>query len=92
MSAWFYWSILKLQFRTVLKRILLIFSIMDVFSISGAGTVLTGEVLSGSLVPGDPVCIPLIDGETAACTVEGIEMRRKFLHSNCEPEDVSDQE
>jgi len=54
-------------------------SIMDVFSISGQGTILTGQVVSGFLVVGDAVCIPLKNGETAARTVEGIEMFRKFL-------------
>jgi len=54
-------------------------SIMDVFSIRDNGTILTGQVASGSLVVGDVVCIPLKSGETAARTVEGIEMFRKFL-------------
>lgn len=54
-------------------------SIMDVFTIRDQGTILTGQVLSGSLVVGDVVCIPLNNGETAARTVEGIEMFRKFL-------------
>jgi elongation factor Tu len=54
-------------------------SIMDVFSIRDQGTILTGQVLSGSLVIGDVVCIPLKNGETAARTVEGIEMFRKLL-------------
>lgn len=54
-------------------------SIMDVFTITGRGTVLTGQVKSGTIVVGDTVCIPLSNGETAARTVDGIEMFRKLL-------------
>jgi len=53
--------------------------IMDVFTITDRGTVLTGQVASGSLAVGDQVCIPLADGETAARSVDGIEMFRKLL-------------
>jgi elongation factor Tu len=53
--------------------------IMDVFTITGRGTVLTGQVASGSLTVGEQVCVPLQDGETAARNVDGIEMFRKML-------------
>jgi elongation factor Tu len=53
--------------------------IMDVFTITGRGTVLTGQVASGSLTVGDTVCVPLQGDEIAARTVEGIEMFRKLL-------------
>lgn len=53
--------------------------VMDAFTIAGRGTVLTGKVKSGSIVVGDPVCIPLNNGETAARVVNGIEMFRKIL-------------
>jgi translation elongation factor EF-Tu-like GTPase len=53
--------------------------IMDAFSITGRGTVLTGQVASGSLAVGDTVCVPLQDDEIAARTVDGIEMFRKLL-------------
>ena len=53
--------------------------IMDAFAITGRGTVLTGQVATGSLEVGDTVCVPLQDGETAAQTVDGIEMFRKLL-------------
>jgi len=53
--------------------------IMDAFAITGRGTVLTGQVASGSLEVGDTVCVPLQDGQTAAHTVDGIEMFRKLL-------------
>lgn len=53
--------------------------IMDAFSITGRGTVLTGQVASGAVVVGDPVCVPLQNGETAARKVDGIEMFRKVL-------------
>jgi elongation factor Tu len=53
--------------------------IMDAFAITGRGTVLTGQVASGSLAVGDTVCVPLQDDEIAARTVDGIEMFRKLL-------------
>jgi len=53
--------------------------IMDAFAITGRGTVLTGQVASGSLAVGDTVCVPLQDGEIAARSVAGIEMFRKLL-------------
>lgn len=53
--------------------------IMDAFSITGRGTVLTGQVASGAVVVGDPVCVPLQNGGTAALNVDGIEMFRKVL-------------
>lgn len=53
--------------------------IMDAFAITGRGTVLTGQVASGSLAVGDTVCVPLQDGGIAARTVDGIEMFRKLL-------------
>lgn len=53
--------------------------VMDAFAITGRGTVLTGKVKSGSIVVGDPVCIPLNNGETVARFVDGIEMFRKVL-------------
>lgn len=53
--------------------------IMDAFAITGRGTVLTGQVASGSLEVGDTVCVPMQNGETAAQTVDGIEMFRKLL-------------
>jgi len=53
--------------------------IMDAFAITGRGTVLTGQVATGSLEVGDPVCIPLNNGEIAARGVEGIEKFGKVL-------------
>jgi len=53
--------------------------IMDAFSITGRGTVLTGQVASGSLAVGDPICVPLQNGETAARYVDGIEMFRRVF-------------
>jgi len=53
--------------------------IMDAFAVTGRGTVLTGQVASGSLAVGDTVCVPLQDGEFAARSVDGIEMFRKLL-------------
>jgi translation elongation factor EF-Tu-like GTPase len=54
-------------------------NIMDVFTITDRGTVLTGQVKSGSISTGDTVCIPLKDGDVAARTVNGIERFRKIL-------------
>jgi elongation factor Tu len=53
--------------------------IMDAFSITGRGTVVTGRVSTGSLVSGDTVCVPLISGETVARKVDGIELFQKVL-------------
>ena len=53
--------------------------ITDVFTITGRGTVLTGQVASGSLAVGDTVCVPLQGDEIAARTVDGIEMFRKLF-------------
>jgi elongation factor Tu len=53
--------------------------IMDVFTISGRGAVMTGQVSSGSISVGDTVCVPLKNGETVARPVTGIEMFRKLL-------------
>jgi len=54
-------------------------TIVDVFSITGRGIVMTGRVEAGSLVVGDVVCIPLTSGEAVAREVTGIEMFRKLL-------------
>lgn len=53
--------------------------IMDVFNITDRGTVLTGKVDTGFVVVGDSVCVPLTNGETAARTIDGIEMFRKLV-------------
>ena len=53
--------------------------IMDAFTITDRGTVLTGQIKSGSLSVGDTVCVPLTNGETAARKVDSLEMRREIL-------------
>jgi elongation factor Tu len=53
--------------------------IMDAFKITGRGTVMTGRVDTGSIAPGDAVCVPLTSGETVAREVDGIERFRKML-------------
>lgn len=55
--------------------------IMDAFSITGRGVVLTGQIESGTVVVGGAACVPLNSGETAALRVEGIEQFRKVLDS-----------
>ena len=53
--------------------------IMDAFTITDRGTVLTGQIKSGSVSVGDTVCVPLTNGETAARKVGSLEMRREIL-------------
>ena len=53
------------------------FTVEDVFSIKGRGTVVTGRVESGSLVKGATVRQTRTDGSTRDVTVIGIEMFRK---------------
>ncbi|MGA9573721.1 MAG: EF-Tu/IF-2/RF-3 family GTPase [Lysobacterales bacterium] len=53
--------------------------VMDVFSITGRGVVMTGRVATGILSVGDTICVPLVSGETSARPVEGIELFRKML-------------
>jgi len=53
--------------------------IMDVISFTGPGTMLTGQVKSGSLVVGDTICIPLKNGKTAARTVDSVNRGSKLL-------------
>jgi len=54
-------------------------TVMDVFAVTGRGTIMTGQVASGSVAVGGTVCVPLENGETAALSVDGIEMFRKVL-------------
>ncbi len=53
--------------------------IMDAFTVTERGTVLTGQVATGSLVAGDTVCVPLNSGETVGRKVDAIELFRKVL-------------
>lgn len=53
----------------------------DVFSITGRGTVVTGEVTSGTLTVGDQVEILRANRETIRVTIAGIEAFRKVKHS-----------
>ncbi|MBT8071379.1 MAG: hypothetical protein KJO80_13175 [Gammaproteobacteria bacterium] len=53
--------------------------IMDVFSITGKGVVMTGRIDSGVIEVGDTVCVPLESGQQTAREVVGIEMFRKLL-------------
>lgn len=55
--------------------------VMDAFAITGQGTVMTGQIKSGSIYVGDTVCIPLTNGETVGRPVTGIEMFRKQVES-----------
>jgi translation elongation factor EF-Tu-like GTPase len=53
--------------------------IMDVFAITGRGTIMTGKIATGVLNSGDTVCIPLVSGDMTARPVKGIEQFRKIL-------------
>ena len=54
-------------------------TVEDVFSITGRGTVITGQVESGSVKVGDQVTLRRVDGSIREVTVTGIEMFRKIL-------------
>lgn len=62
--------------------------IMDVFSITGKGVVLTGNVSSGTIHVNDMVCVPLTDGTTLAREAVGIEAFRKMLDSATQGDNV----
>jgi translation elongation factor EF-Tu-like GTPase len=51
----------------------------DVFSIAGRGTVVTGQVASGTLAVGATVLLTRGDGRTRDVEVTGIEMFRKQM-------------
>ena len=52
----------------------------DVFTITGRGTVIVGQVESGSVHVGDNVTLKRLDGSTRNVTVTGIEMFRKVMN------------
>ena len=54
-------------------------TIMDVFTITGKGVVLTGQVETGTVEVGDWVCVPMLNGGSAGRQVTGLEMFRKVL-------------
>lgn len=53
----------------------------DVFSVTGKGTVIAGEVAYGSISVNDCVRVMNDDGSTFDCTITGIEQFRKTLSS-----------
>ena len=53
--------------------------VQDVFSITGRGTVITGQVTSGFVCVGDTVTLVRMDGTRREITITGIEMFRKLL-------------
>ena len=53
------------------------FGVLDVFSISGRGTIVTGRVASGSVRVGDEVRVQTLKGAVARCRVIGLEMPGK---------------
>lgn len=56
-------------------------TVQDVFSITGRGTVITGQVESGSVRVGDEVVIQRVNGTRGKTTITGIEQFRKMLDS-----------
>ena len=55
-------------------------TVQDVFSITGRGTVVTGQVESGSVNVGDEVIIRRQNGTMTKSVVTGIEQFRKLLN------------
>lgn len=53
--------------------------VMDVFSITGQGVVLTGRVTAGSASVGDIVCLSRAEGEDRELELKGVEQFRKLL-------------
>ena len=53
--------------------------VQDVFTITGRGTVIVGQVESGSVRTGDTVTLQRLNGETQNVTVTGIEQFRKIV-------------
>ncbi len=54
-------------------------TVEDVFSITGRGTAITGQVEAGSVTKGDKVMLRRVDGSSREVIVTGIEMFRKLL-------------
>ena len=54
-------------------------TVQDVFSITGRGTVITGQIESGSITVGDTVTLRRKDGSSREVVVTGLEMFRKML-------------
>ena len=54
-------------------------TVQDVISITGRGTVITGQIESGSIAVGDTVTLRRADGSTREVVIEGLEMFRKML-------------
>lgn len=54
-------------------------TVQDVFSITGRGTVITGQIQSGSVRVGDEVIVQRLNGARVSTTVTGIEQFRKML-------------
>ncbi|HZC69848.1 MAG TPA: EF-Tu/IF-2/RF-3 family GTPase [Jatrophihabitans sp.] len=53
------------------------FTVEDVFTITGRGTVVTGRIASGSVTKGDTVRQTRPDGSARDVTITGIEMFRR---------------
>lgn len=56
-----------------------LFIVRDVFSITGRGTVLAGEIVSGSIGTGDELAVPGPDGQIRVARVTGAECGRRLF-------------
>ena len=64
------------------------FTVEDVFTITGRGTVVTGRIALGSVSVGDTVTLKRTDGSTQVVTIIAIEMFRKILQTAKEGDNV----
>lgn len=63
-------------------------TVQDVFAITGRGTVIVGQIASGSVRVGDTVILKRLNGSSREVTVTGIEMFRKMLDAAKEGDNV----
>ena len=64
------------------------FTVEDVFTITGRGTVVTGRIATGAISVGDTVSLKRVDGSTQIVTIIAIEMFRKVLQTAKEGDNV----
>lgn len=64
------------------------FTVQDVFSITGRGTVVTGMVEAGTISVNDKVTIKRKDGTYREAVVTGIEMFRKIVNVSSKGDNV----
>ena len=62
--------------------------VADVFSITGRGLVVTGQVLSGTIHQGDQVVVASLTGGSRSTVVDGVEQLRQVTETATEGDDV----